>query len=160
MQESDKEWLNAIHNDYDSFIASFKEAYTNEDYSVVWKESLPCPPREPFDRLDRWELTLFELGRTVELRSNLRIFNTYTGNLTGAVNRGLYDEVKFEIIDDIIGVYHCYGGNNAQKIVDESLYEEIENTPSTAHLAAGNSYLEHVLICEFLCEHANLWEDE
>jgi len=159
MRKSEKLWLEAVHGDYDSFISSFKEKYTHNDYSIVWIATLPCPPNAPHDRTDRWELTLFELNRTVELQSNLRIRNKYTGRLNETVNCEMYDEVKFEIIDESISCHYCFCENNARKIVNDSLYEEIENTPPTQHLAIGNSYLEHLLIYDFLNDEAHfLWE--
>ena len=150
MRKSEELWLGVVHDDYDSFISSFHDRYTTNDYSIVWIATLPCPPNAPYDRMDRWELTLFKLNRTVELQSNLRIRNKYTGRLNETVNCEMYDEVKFEIIDESISCHYCYCENNARKIVNDSLYEEIENTPSTKHLALGNSYLEHLLICDFL----------
>lgn len=159
MRKSEQLWLGAVHDDYDSFISSFHDRYTTNDYSIFWKETLPCPPNAPYDRMDRWELTLFNLNRTVELQSNLRIRNNYTGRLNETVSCEMHDEVKFEIMDESLSCHYLYCKNNARKIVDDSSYEEIENTPLTKHLAIGNSYLEHLLICDFLRDEACfLWE--
>ena len=149
--------INLIQEDYLSFVQTFKTKYETNAISLVWVESNQVPEGQPNDLSDIFELKIkseSDLPFSLRLISTLNFYNNYILTKSQITLDSPSTSINFRIEDDVFFTVQDYRLNGL-KIEDESCYEE-DNLSYHSALAKGNSYIEHLLLCDFIDELADL----
>jgi hypothetical protein len=150
-------FIEFVQSDYLSFIETFKETYSVDDYSITWMNRSNISSSEIFDLEDLFELRIFKLNSTYELRTKLQFYKSFEGNLSTEIIESDFANLKLDLYESGSKILeHTFGNISAEKITDNSRYYE-DGIDGSKALFEGNSYLEHYLICEFIEEHLNYY---
>ena len=157
MDKINNEFIELVQSDYLSFVETFKEIYSVDDYSIIWKNKLNISSSEIVDLGDLFELKIFKFKSTYELRTTLEFYKFFEGNLTTGIIESDFANLKLDLYESGSKILeHTFCNINAEKITDNSRYYE-DGVLGSKALFEGNSYLEHYLICEFIEEHLNYY---
>lgn len=157
MEKISNEFIELVQSDYLSFVETFKEIYSVDDYSIIWMNKSNISSSEIFDIGDCFELKIFKLNLIYELRSTLKFYKNFEGNLSTGIIESDFANLKLELYENGAKfLEHTFANVEAEKITDNSRYCE-DGVIGSKALFEGNSYLEHYLICEFIEEHLNYY---
>jgi hypothetical protein len=157
MDTINNNFIELVQSDYLSFIGTFKETYSVDDYSIIWLNNLNISSSETCDLGDLFELKIFKLNSTYELRTTLKFYKNFEGNLTTGIIESDFADLKLDLYESGSKILeHTFGNISAEKITDNSRYYE-DGIDGSKALFEGNSYLEHYLICDFIEEHLNYY---
>ena len=157
MDKINNKFIELVQSDYLSFVETFKEIYSVDDYSIIWKNKLNISSSEIVDLGDLFELKIFKFKSTYELRTTLEFYKFFEGNLTTGIIELDFANLKLDLYERGSKILeHTFGNISAEKIIDNSRYID-DGVPGSKALFEGNSYLEHYLICEFIEEHLNYY---